>query len=79
MIVAQMMKTTSNFSYTAICSKQCGTSSLVGFLKSLDSKFQTATENCEVILYGGSELDILANRLLMEATLQFIKNNKRFF
>ena len=28
---------------------------------------------CEVILYGSSELNVLANRLLMEATFQFIK------
>ena len=38
-----------------------------------------ATEICELILYGSSELNVLANRLLMEATLHFIKNAKRFF
>ena len=39
----------------------------------------SATEICELILYGSSELNVLANRLLMEATLHFIKNTKRFF
>ena len=33
---------------------------------------------CEVILYGSSKLNVLANRLDMEATLLFIKNTKRF-
>ena len=30
-----------------------------------------------VILYGSSELNVLAKRLLMEATLKFVKNTKR--
>ena len=38
-----------------------------------------AKEICELILYGSSELKLLANRLLMEATLHFIKNTKKFF
>ena len=33
---------------------------------------------CKVMLYGSSKLNVLANRLEMEATLLFIKNTKRF-
>ena len=36
-----------------------------------------ATALCEVILYRSSEFNSFANGLLLEATLQFIKNTKR--
>ena len=33
---------------------------------------------CEMILYGSSKLNVLVNRHLIEATLQFIQSTKRF-
>ena len=42
-------------------------------ITSMDSK-----DLCELLLYGTSDLNVVENRIIIEATISFIERSKRF-
>ena len=40
--------------------------------------FHTRNELCELLLFGDTQLNVARNRKILEATISYIKNMKRF-
>ena len=50
-------------------------------VKSIIPNFESLTDSnrIDILLYGGSQFDEKKNKIILETTINYLKNSKRFF